>query len=428
MELNIWKKVKYISIIVLFKLLKDAFFVGINYRKSFHQIKFFSSDTQEYFTKHLFIHKFICYIFTFLFFLFYIICSKELHFTLNSKGYKVILKVFIFIFIWLIEETINEIYKGISDLELWMFGIIAISIWNRCLTKNRIKNHHCVSNILIIFLSFLKIVLILIDINEENNDKKSLINKDEIPLIIILGIIYIVIIIFRALVYIKLQSFMNNEGIFAEEILMIYGLLGIIIYFIIILVSTYIKCISFFNDYICSVPYSSEKDDIYKSNYKYFDNYKLYFKTFQGEINKSFSNIEILYEILVIIFGTIFYIPYKYYFIQVISILSPEHAIFSYSINKFIPKVILPFYTKIKDDSWFSENHEKNIQQKYLIGFTINTCAIIIFLIYLEIIVFSCCKLADDVSRNIDNRNEQDQIEAQILSLNDEQDDENEPL
>ena len=77
MELNIWKKVNYISIIVLFKLLKDAFFVGINYRKSFHQIKFFSSDTQEYFTKHLFIHKFICIYLHFCFFYFILYAPKN---------------------------------------------------------------------------------------------------------------------------------------------------------------------------------------------------------------------------------------------------------------------------------------------------------------------------------------------------------------
>ena len=52
-------------------------------------------------------------------------------------------------------------------------------------------------------LSLLKIVLIIIDIKEENQ-KKSLINKDEIPLIFVLGILYIGLIALRAFAYIKL--------------------------------------------------------------------------------------------------------------------------------------------------------------------------------------------------------------------------------
>ena len=100
--------------------------------------------------------------------------------------------------------------------------------------------------------------------------------------------------------------------------------------------STFIKCEYFFRDYICAVPYNEGKDLIYKSQNRYLDNYQIYFDTFKGEINKSFSNIEILYEILVNLLGIIVYIPYKYFFIQVIGNLSPEHAIFSYSINHMI--------------------------------------------------------------------------------------------
>ena len=423
MELNIWKKFIYISIIVFCKLFKDAFFVGINYRKSFQEIKFFSSETQQYFSKHLFIHKFICYFFTFSAFLIYILCSKELHFTLISKGYKSIFKVLFLVFLWLIEETINELYKGMVDLEFWMIGLMAISIMNKCIFKNEIKNHQICSNSLMLALSLLKIVLIIIDIKEENQ-KKSLINKDEIPLIVVLGILYIGLIALRAFAYIKIQNFMNNEGIFAEEILMIYGFLGAIFYSIIIIGSTFIKCEYFFRDYICAVPYNGGEDLIYKSQNRYLDNYQIYFDTFKGEINKSFSNIEILYEILVNLLGIIVYIPYKYFFIQVIGNLSPEHAIFSYSINKIIPKIILPFFTYIKEGSFSLDNSEEKIWLKFFIGLFINFFAIINFLIYLEIIVLNCCKLADDVSKNIDNRKNEDLIGIQLNSINNDEENE----
>ena len=90
------------------------------------------------------------------------------------------------------------------DLEFWMIGLMAFSIMNKCIFKNEIKNHQICSNSLMLALSFLKIILIIIDISEENQKKKSLINKDEIPLIFVLGILYIGLIALRAFAYIKL--------------------------------------------------------------------------------------------------------------------------------------------------------------------------------------------------------------------------------
>ncbi len=54
----------YILLIALCKLGKDTFFVGVNYRKSFTELKIPPTDTQKYLSKHIFIHKFICYLFT----------------------------------------------------------------------------------------------------------------------------------------------------------------------------------------------------------------------------------------------------------------------------------------------------------------------------------------------------------------------------
>ena len=233
--------------------------------------KFFLLTTNNNFPSiYLFINLFAIF-FAFSFFLIYIIVSKELHFALISKEYKSILEVLFSISFWLIEETINELYKGILALEFWMIGLNAISLLNKYVFKNNINNFHCFSNILIFPLFALKIALIFIDIFEENQNKKSLINKDELLLIFFLGIIYIVLIFLRAFIYIKLQLFMNNSGNFEEEILMIYGFLGLIIYFIILASIAYMKYEYFCKDYICTVPYNiGRKDYIYESNYNIF--------------------------------------------------------------------------------------------------------------------------------------------------------------
>ena len=90
--------------------------------------KFFLLTTNNNFPSiYLFINLFAIF-FAFSFFLIYIIVSKELHFALISKEYKSILEVLFSISFWLIEETINELYKGILALEFWMIGLNAIIV------------------------------------------------------------------------------------------------------------------------------------------------------------------------------------------------------------------------------------------------------------------------------------------------------------
>ncbi len=219
-----------------------------------------------------------------------------------------------------------------------MFGLIFISYKS----KENIKKHHKFSNWFIaIICSILKIILIIIDATGDDTNKY-------LPwYLIVPGIfIYFVIIYIRASVYLNLKSFMDENFISSTEILIFYGLIGTIIISIVCLVSTFIECSNdSLKDYICAVPYINGKDYIYNSNIKYFDNIILYFKTLKGEINNKFVSdnlgLEIFFEIfIVIIIGNAFFLPYKYFFTKVIQDLSPGHAIFSYSINKIIPKII----------------------------------------------------------------------------------------
>ena len=423
---------KYILLIALFKFLKDIFFVGVNYRKSFYEIKIPPSNTQKYLSKHIPIHKFICYIFTFIF---YSIknciktdtwlgsfCRKfEDSDNNRKKGSKS--KVLFIIFLWVGEETLNEIFKGILDLEFWMLGLFFISFLN----KEAKLNHHIFSNILIVILcSTVKIILIFIDVNED--DKNDIINKDQKWFIFIGILFYLVIIYIRAYVYINLKTFMNDYFISSSEILILYGLIGTIISLIVCLISTFVECrTDFFKNYICAVPFINGEDYIYNSDIKYFDNFILYFKTLKGEINKKFYSekleFEILFEIIVIIVGTILFLFYKYYFIQVINNLSPGHAIFSYSINKIIPKIILPLVTLIKERSFFSKVHEENILLKYILGSINNIFATIGFAIYLEMIILHFCGLDHDIKENINKRMIEDEKKIELKKgINDDGD------
>ncbi len=185
-----------------------------------------------------------------------------------------------------------------------MFGIIFIS----CLSKGELKTHQKVSNWLVAITGTLsKSILILIDKFED--DKKDIINKDASWLFIIIGIIiYFGIILLRAYVYANLKLFMDESFISSSELLMFYGLIGTIISFIVCLISTFVECSGdYFKDYICPVSYTNDEEN---SNIKYFDNFILYFKTLNGEINDKINDklgLEIFYEIIVILIGTVFF-------------------------------------------------------------------------------------------------------------------------
>ena len=224
---------------------------------------------------------------------------------------------------------------------------------------------------------------------------------------------------------------MDESFISSSELLAFYGLIGTIISFIVCLISTFVECSGdYFKDYICPVSYTNDEDN---SNIKYFDNFILYFKTLNGEINNKINDIlglEIIYEIIVLVIGTGFFLFYKLYFMKVIQDLSPGHAIFSYSINKIIPKIILPIITLCFERSYFSKNKEDNIKVKYSLGFINNIFATIEFAIYLEMLILHFCGLDHDITENIRERGDKDRINSELAQgINDdnasEEDEEN---
>ena len=311
-----------------------------------------------------------------------------------------------------------------------MFGLIIIA-W---LSKGKAKKHHNFSLWFIaIICTILKVILIFIDKHEE--DKNDIINKDTNWFFILFGIFaYFCIIFLRAFVYVNLKIFMDENFIPPNEILIYYGIIGTIISFIVCIISTFVECsYDFINDYICTVPNIKDEHYIYNSNKKYFDSFILYYKTLNGEINNKFFSddlgLEIFFEIIVILAGTTLYILYRKYFMKVIQDLSPGHAIFSYSINKIIPKIILPIITLFCEKDFFSENHEKNIIVKYILGFINNIFAIIGFAIYLEMIILHFCGLDHDIKENIIKRGDEDRMYSELahgINNNDDNDDDEE--
>jgi len=100
---------------------------------------------------------------------------------------------------------------------------------------------------------------------------------------------------------------------------------------------------------------------------------------------------------------------------KVIQDLSPGHAIFSYSINKIIPKIILPIITLCFERSYFSDDKEDNIKAKYILGFINNIFAAIGFAIYLEMLILHFCGLDHDITEIIRERGDKDRINSELV-------------
>ena len=228
---------------------------------------------------------------------------------------------------------------------------------------------------------------------------------------------------------------MDLQYISANKLLILYGFFGTIIYIIICLITTDIKCeysspFSYSNstenynkNYLCKVPFHhtvsycnsyynlTEDETIY-----YLDNFGIYFKTFE------YSNtLEIFKEIIIIFIAGITYFYYKYYSLMIIKFLSPIHYVFSNQIFFSITKLLLPIYTLINTNKFFNKNLEFIIP-KYILDTSAYFLSIIGFLVFLEIIELNFYDLNKDLRRKISDRSEDESLNLLEDNFDDDDD------
>ena len=194
---------------------------------------------------------------------------------------------------------------------------------------------------------------------------------------------------------------MDLKYISENKILMIYGLLGSILCFIVSIITTFVEC----------EETTSNKKDIYddiciikSGNKKYFQNFYIYFQNFNS------------LEILKIIFLIIFFFFNKYFSIIIIKFLTPAHFILSIPAYFIIQKIVLIINTLIRDKTFFNEKNKYNFRTEKLIFDSLGDIFSLLGLfIYLEIIELNFCKLNYNLRRNIINRGN-----IELLNFNDD--------
>ena len=237
--------------------------------------------------------------------------------------------------------------------------------------KLQIYKHQKLAIYLNFFPCLLKIATIILSFHE---DKIDILYKEAIWWIPVGILIYILLISIRSYVYSKIKWFMDLKYITSTQLLIFYGMLGSIICLVICTITTFVKCKNIstsknkniFN-YICLVS---------DSNDRYFDNFKIYFKEFSGDL-------DIFFEILTLVIGFVTFFFSAYFTIQVIKYLTPVYLIFSNPIYFFIQKLIIAIFNQIKNHCLFKGNLEN---AKFYLDSSGDLFSILALLIYLEIV------------------------------------------
>jgi len=354
----------------------------------------------------------------------------------------------IIILLWILYENLFKFFWFLKELDFWMVEIIIISYMMSKMFKEKIYLHHKVVICLNFTLPLLKLITIILSFNDEcnkgenyqycnntnNNNNNNInntinssytinnfimylsrnetlsLNENEagnnstgltnlyvvrsflVPIVIIISIILMSI---RSYVNLSIKSFMDLKYISEKKLLILYGLMGSIISFIICIITTIFKCKDEGNekdiyDYICKVKSNITNTNNTYITLLYFDSFTVFFQ--------SGSWIKILRSFL----GSIFFCFNRYFSMLIIKNFTPVHLIFTFPVYYFFQKIILIIINAIMQDKAFEKNNF--IVVKLILDFWEDILSSIGFLIYLEIIELNFCKLNYNLKRKISDR------------------------
>ena len=395
----------YILLFVVFLILNN-FLLGENYYNLFSERKFFTSEIQKVFNTHYFVHEIIFHFNSILlaYFQIFIIkkCfSRKVNEGISSKNKIELIYIdaeeeikagistefyFLTIFTMIIEDQLLEKILGyiFSNVDFWMIELIIVSYISSKVFNFKIYKHQKFAiYINAIFPLILKIITII-----HNKVHKNFLVVFEI-------IIYINFIIFRSVVNTKIKFYIDIKYISIEKILILYGIIGTIIFLVYSLITTFISN-KIYN-------YTPEIDFCKSFSNKniFFENIIQYFKIFSE--CKDWKNVEYFYELGYIIIGSILLYGKKYCYLSIIKHFTPTHVIFSYPLFYMLDKLILMIYTLIGKQRPFEIMDSIKIEKFYL-DISGDLISILCYMIYLEIIIFHCYKLDYNSKENIIER------------------------
>ena len=416
---------KYLFLSSFFLLLTNFFF-GIYFNNNFEILQFFKTKTQETLFHNLLIHELFRNIVILIssliifqtqklenndsdnqlsfFFPIKLIYTnqKKTESKKNSPSY-----ILFTIFLWIIQRFLMDMFYlcGLRDLDYWMLELIFVSnLYSEYHKAKTYKHQKFGIYFNTIVCGIMKMTSFLISFIGEKN-KENLAYK-EYKWLIPVGIIsYLIIMLLRAYVNCSLCWIMEIKYLSPARLLVIYGMLGTLFYLVICTIFTFIS-------------YKPDKEKgefifhVTKDNETfYFDNFEIYYKILKNDtsiVHYTNKAKEVIFEILVNIFGTITNFWNIWFYVLVIKYLTPIHIIFSNSFYYFVLQIIFLFY--IND---IKENKKSKVT-KHIIDIFEDLFSLFGYLVYLELIELNFKGLNYNLRRKI---NERSQIDSQLTLL-----------
>ena len=339
------------------------------------------------------------------------ILSKFKNYLVNNTSF--ILYVIIS-FIWVADElTMFVLFNYLKDVDFWFFEILIVTYIYSKIFLVQIYKHQKFAIILNLIPSLLKITCIILTLSTDEN-----IIYSKYHWWIFVGFLcHSTLTAIISFINCSLKSFLDLKYTTASQLLMFYSSVGIIMSFLICIISTYVPCSSL-----------EEIDDNYIINimchvkdnaYTYFDNFKIYFSTYTDE-----NSIEKFIRTIIIILDSLTFFLFKYFFLLSIKYTDPVHIYFYIPIYYVFQKTILVINNAIKENACFKDTSNFRIA-KYFLDISGDFFCLIGFLIYIEVIELNFCGLNYNLKLNISQRGKK-KDSKNCIEGEDEEFDENE--
>jgi len=307
----------------------------------------------------------------------------------NEPNLKITKIIFIMLLSIISVEILNISYViNFTGLNYWVFDIFFISFINLIIFEIPIYSHKKFAIIFMIGISCL--FKFLSTLEYLYNDKYDLFYKNHIIVIPLFIIFNICLSLIRFYSLCKMKWLLDYKFIPVKIFFILYNFTGIIILFIVCLITNFVKCVDkkIINDIdlICLIKIEKGNNIEY-----YFDNFSQFFKILWKKDENLFLNLFYLFLFIIRILLSGLKVLYN---ILIIRHLSPEFYLCSYDIYYIIIRSIGLINAIINKGDVTLEIYNVLTEVGALVG----------ILIYLELIELKFCNLNQNLKKYIEMR------------------------
>ena len=311
----------------------------------------------------------------------------------NLNNRKNFLYILVIIIICLLSEIILSIILFLKIFSYSMIALLITSFINTKMFKIKIYKHQkCAIFFNFIVLFIFQLISFVLSMLSEND---KYLYKQHFWLIPIGLIIYFLIIIVSSYTYSKIKWFMDLNWISLSKLLINFMLVGFLINTIICVLFTFINCSE--NKNIFCV---KEEDGTY-----YIENFMIFFEKLL-EICRDENKFDLIFMICLICLLSLIVFLYNFFVLSTLKNLYPEYYFFTTSIRETLIEIMVLFQNKISQGYFFAKKEDdyKISFIQFILDIIGNLLIIVGFLIYLEIIELNFCGFNYNLRKNIIDR------------------------